>query len=233
MKVYVIVLIVVSGELLTGNISISGNITVTVESDLNGPSPQITLTCISTGGPVTRVRWYRNYRYVYGAKKTVLLNATTADYLNTLTVTGRLGGVYRCSIYNDKPFYDTACTLFDSINFPSVQLDPSPVNIRANGINHVRLTWTRSVSFRTVVQYRHICNTTGRVVYRSYRNYQPGVNYHYLTLNDDLDGYIHKFILNYNINNCDQVETPVLELDFSFGMYVFLNCRTTYIFIIL
>ena len=34
---------------------------------------------------------------------TVLNDATTAQYTHTLTVTGRLGGLYTCTVANDKP----------------------------------------------------------------------------------------------------------------------------------
>ena len=75
--------------------------TLTVDSDLNGASPQFTLTCISTGGPATTVTWTRDSEVVVGS--TVLNNAETATYTHTLTVTGRLGGVYICNVSNAKP----------------------------------------------------------------------------------------------------------------------------------
>ena len=37
----------------TGDITIPNRVGFTLDSDLNGDSPQFTLTCISTGGPVT------------------------------------------------------------------------------------------------------------------------------------------------------------------------------------
>ena len=75
--------------------------TLTVNSDLNGASPQFTLTCISTGGPATNVTWTRDSEMLTGS--TVLNNAETAQYTHTLTVTGRLGGLYTCTVANDKP----------------------------------------------------------------------------------------------------------------------------------
>ena len=75
--------------------------TLTVDSDLNGASPQFTLTCISTGGPATTVTWTRDSEVVVGS--TVLDNAETANYTHTLTVTGRLGGDYQCTLTNTKP----------------------------------------------------------------------------------------------------------------------------------
>ena len=81
--------------------------TFTVDSDLNGDSPQFTLTCISTGGPATTVTWTRDSQTLSGGM-TVLNNAVTAQYTHTLTVTGRLGGQYQCSISNSKPSTATA-----------------------------------------------------------------------------------------------------------------------------
>ena len=76
--------------------------TFTVDSDLNGDNPQFTLTCTSTGGPATTVTWTRDSETVSGGM-TVLNNAVTAQYIHTLTVTGRLGGQYQCNVTNSKP----------------------------------------------------------------------------------------------------------------------------------
>ena len=81
----------------------SGNMTFTVDSDLNGASPQFTLTCISTGGPATTVTWTRDSVTVTERNKTVLDNRTTSQYTHTLTVTGRLGGLYTCTVTNNRP----------------------------------------------------------------------------------------------------------------------------------
>ena len=75
--------------------------TLTVDSDLNGANPQFTLTCISTGGPATTVTWNRDSEVVNGT--TVLIHADIATYTHTLTVTGRLGGLYQCTVENAKP----------------------------------------------------------------------------------------------------------------------------------
>ena len=77
--------------------------TLTVDSDLNGASPQFTLTCISTGGPVTTVTWTRDSGEVVGDTETVLNDPETAQYTHTLTVTEILGGLYTCTVTNDKP----------------------------------------------------------------------------------------------------------------------------------
>ena len=88
-------------ENFAGDITIPDDVTLTVDSDLNGASPQFTLTCISTGGPATTVTWTRDSEVVNGS--TILDNATTATYTHTLTVTGRLGGLYQCNVSNAKP----------------------------------------------------------------------------------------------------------------------------------
>ena len=84
---------------------ISGDITLTM-----GPedSPQFTLTCISTGGPATTVTWTRDSVNVTEGTETVLDNRETAQYTHTLSVTGRLGGLYTCTVANNKPSNDSA-----------------------------------------------------------------------------------------------------------------------------
>ena len=73
-----------------------------MNSDLNGNSPQFTLTCVSTDGPATTVTWTRGSEEVTGGI-TVLNNTKTAQYIHTLTVTGRLPGQYQCNVSNNKP----------------------------------------------------------------------------------------------------------------------------------
>ena len=85
---------------------ISQNMELRVDSDLNGASPQFTLICISTGGPATNVTWTRDSEVFKGS--TILTDAVTAEYTHTLTITGRLGGLYTCSVSNDKPSMFTA-----------------------------------------------------------------------------------------------------------------------------
>ena len=88
---------------ILGDITISGGVTLTVNSDLNGPSPQFALTCISTGGPATTVTWTRDSITVTEGNATVLDDPVTAQYTHILYVTGRLGGLYTCTVANDKP----------------------------------------------------------------------------------------------------------------------------------
>ena len=77
--------------------------TISIDSDISGASPQFTLTCISTGGPATTVTWTRGSVTAMGDRMTALDSTLTAQYTHTLTVTGRLGGVYTCTVSNAKP----------------------------------------------------------------------------------------------------------------------------------
>ena len=86
----------------------SGGMTFAVDSDLNGASPQFTLTCISTDGSATTVTWTRDSVTVTEGTETVLDNRTTSQYTHTLTVTGRQGGLYTCTVANNKPSEDSA-----------------------------------------------------------------------------------------------------------------------------
>ena len=91
-----------------GNITLSGGMTLTMDSDLSGASPQFNLTCISTGGPATTVTWIRDNNTIHEGTETVLDDRVTAQYTHTLTVTGRLGGLYTCIVANDKPSEESA-----------------------------------------------------------------------------------------------------------------------------
>ena len=81
-----------------------GDITIYSGVTLSGN----TLTCISTGGPATSVTWTRDSVTVTEGTETVLDDPVTAQYTHTLTVTGRLGGLYTCTVANSKPSNDSA-----------------------------------------------------------------------------------------------------------------------------
>ena len=85
---------------ILGNITISTPIILTVDSDLDGTSPQFTLTCISTGGPATTVTWTRDSVTVTEGTESVLTDPVTANYTHTLT--GRLRGLYTCTVANNN-----------------------------------------------------------------------------------------------------------------------------------
>ena len=71
-------------------------------------TPQFTLTCISTGGPATTVTWTRDSVTITNGTETTLNNNITAQYTHTLIVTGRLGGLYICTVANNKPSNDSS-----------------------------------------------------------------------------------------------------------------------------
>ena len=79
----------------------------TLDSGFGEVNLQFTLTCTSTGGPATTVTWRRDSDNVTGETRTVLYDRVTAQYTHTLTVTGRLTGLYTCTVANDKPSNDS------------------------------------------------------------------------------------------------------------------------------
>ena len=99
-----------------GDVTILGGMTLNVDPDLNGASPQFTLTCISTGGPATTVTWTRDSTTAMGDAVTAFNDVTTARYTHTLTVTGRLGGLYQCNVSNSKPSHAVASLIMNGKN---------------------------------------------------------------------------------------------------------------------
>ena len=65
------------------------------------------LACISTGGPATTVTWTRDSVTVTEGTETHY-NTSTHRYTHTLTVIGRLEGLYTCTVANDRPSSDSA-----------------------------------------------------------------------------------------------------------------------------
>ena len=90
--------------IFTGRITIFDNVAFTLDSKASDSRLTFTLTCISTGGPATTVTWTRDSNTVTEGTETVLDDRVTAQYTHTLTVTGRLGGLYTCicTVANDK-----------------------------------------------------------------------------------------------------------------------------------
>ena len=77
-------------------------------------SDQMTLTCISTGGPATTVTWTRDSVTVTEGTETVLDDPVTAQYTHTLSVT--TGGEYTCTVSNNKPSSGSA-----NITLPGIE----------------------------------------------------------------------------------------------------------------
>ena len=73
---------------------------------MDATGPEITLTCISTGGPATNVTWTRDSTTVTEGAETVLDDTVTAQYTHTLRI--RTGGMYTCTVANNKPSSDSA-----------------------------------------------------------------------------------------------------------------------------
>ena len=138
-------------------ITISDDVTLTVDSDLNGPSPQFTLTCISTGGPATTVTWTSDSETAVGTLISVVVNGVTAQYNHTLTVTGRLPGVYTCTVDNDVSPQDSVRFTVEGIAIQALYtvlffipfsspVASAPTNVMAVQEGHasIRVSWTRS-----------------------------------------------------------------------------------------
>ncbi|CAI8033621.1 Receptor-type tyrosine-protein phosphatase delta [Geodia barretti] len=128
-----------------GDISIPGD--VLVESDLNGASPQFTLTCISTGGPATTVTWTKDNVIITGEQnETVLNDPVTAQYTHTLTVT--TAGVYTCTVANNKSSSDSASITLEG--------PPRPTDVTAvqDGPTSITVTWTPPSPLGDTTGYR-------------------------------------------------------------------------------
>ena len=92
----------------TGHITVTDNVAFAQDSKVSDSRLIFILTCISTGGPATTVTWTRDSDTVTEGTETVLDDPVTAQYTHNLTVTGRLGGLYTCTVANDKPSQDSA-----------------------------------------------------------------------------------------------------------------------------
>ena len=207
--------------------------TLTVDSDINGPSPQFTLTCISTGGPATTVTWTRDSVIVTEGTETVLDDPVTTQYTHTLTVTGRLGGLYTCTVANNKPSSDTA-----SINVPGILLKvmiyivyivppkflpssarPESVTFHPVNATAVRVSWSDDSHHSTSLQYTSIFTATGAVISRYVTVLPPPVNDAVVAIDTDRDGYEQNFTLHY-ISTDDLMipaPAPVTIATFAFG----------------
>ena len=87
-------------SLVSGRVALDGEIGFTLITDLTAEQPQFNLTCISTGGPATTVTWTRDSTPREEETDTVLADSVAARYTHTLTLTGRLGGAYTCTVAN-------------------------------------------------------------------------------------------------------------------------------------
>ena len=193
------------------HITIVDSITLGVGSDLSGPSPQFTLTCISTGGPATTVTWTRDSITVTEGNETVLNDPETEQYTHTLTARGDIEVLYTCTVANNRPSNDSACIL---VHFPLEQPDPLPVTLLPLDATAVTVSWNSSPTFPTSLHYSSSLTTTGLVMTQHTEVLPPGVGSADISLDDEFDGYKHNFTLHYVVE-CD---APVLfETNYTFG----------------
>ena len=130
---------------------ISGDVTLSIDSEV---SPQFTLTCISTGGPATTVTWTRDSVTVTEGTETVLDNRVTAQYMHTLTVIGRLGGLYTCIVTNDKPSNHSASYTVQGICIKKIALDiPNHPSMLCVFIIHRMHTHSHEYSYLYIYAY--------------------------------------------------------------------------------
>ena len=135
-----------------------------MNSDLNGASPQFTLTYISTGGPATTITWTRDSDLVTQEAKTVLVDNSTARYIHSLTLT--IGGEYSCSVTNTKPssattslkvkgkllFFFVASVWY--LMFDAAASPPTDVTAVQDGLTSIRMTWTPPSPLGDTTGYR-------------------------------------------------------------------------------
>ena len=97
---------VLSLDIYTGRITLSGGMTFTLNTDNT-----FTLTCISTGGPATTVTWTRDSTTVTEGTETVLNDPVTAYYTHTLIVVEGIAGLYTCRTANNVSAVSTELTV--------------------------------------------------------------------------------------------------------------------------
>ena len=104
---------------------------ITVSGEVTFDSDQMTLTCISTGGPATTVTWTRDSITVTEGTETELDDPETAQYTHTLTVT--TGGEYTCTctVSNNKPSSASASIILGSMSFAHPQITNCQLNGRS------------------------------------------------------------------------------------------------------
>ena len=98
-----------SGPILhkTGALFNPPNLYFTLDSEVSEDPPEFTLTCVSRGGPATRVVWRRDGKVItenstYSTSQIIVNTSSIPVYNNTLRVRGREGGVYVCTVSNSR-----------------------------------------------------------------------------------------------------------------------------------
>ena len=100
----------IHNNIASGAVSLSGGVTFTLNKDM-----EFTLTCNSSGGPPTTITWTRDSETINDtdteAAKTEFVDGETAQYTHTLIVTGRMGGLYTCTVTNEVSSESSAALL--------------------------------------------------------------------------------------------------------------------------
>ena len=92
--------------IVVGYLNISKNISFSLNTDLNDSNVEFTLNYTTSGGPATNVTWTSQTDHtLLPLESSVLVNAITAEYIHTLKVTGRKGGLYTSIVMNNKPSF--------------------------------------------------------------------------------------------------------------------------------
>ena len=145
------------------------DVTLNVDSDLIGASPQFTLTCTSIKGPAATVTWTRDSTTVTEGNETVLNNPVTAQYTHTLTVTGRQPGLYKCVVRSNKPSTKSKSFIIQGIplvvhtwqyhchSMVSFTVASAPSNLKLvirNNYTRILLTWTPPSPLGDTTGYR-------------------------------------------------------------------------------
>ena len=87
-----------------GSLNILNDISFSLNTDLNDSNVEFTLKYTTSGGPATNVTWTSQTDHtLLPLESSVLVNANTAEYIHTLKVTGRKGGLYTSTVMNNKP----------------------------------------------------------------------------------------------------------------------------------
>ena len=133
-------------------------------SDLHSPTPTFTLTCVSNGGPVTYVNWTRDGIPVpqnrYHLTSHLLVNAQVASYHSTLSITGRLPGLYRCEVSSVRPDW----TVTDAQDLDIVgELVLHYMSVCMQHLHHPPLIYI----CRCLPSYQHLCSANWSHQYQS------------------------------------------------------------------
>ena len=139
--------------IVSGTVSLSGDMAFTLINDL-----EFILTCNSSGGPPTTVTWTRDSKTINdtaAAKRTDIVNGETAQYTHTLIVTGRVEGLYTCTVTNKVSSESSAELLvqgntlqlkifpYSADSFPHpAPSPPTDVTVSQNGLGSLLVSWT-------------------------------------------------------------------------------------------